>query len=104
MHKSNETHPNDLGVLHEELKVMLLPDKVGCSSKPPQERDMASNSQESIQDIRGQFEHMLDFVTGEQARTAPAAHIERGLFKMVLSLGAKMLQMFFIMRTQTSFP
>ena len=89
-------------MLHYELKVMLLPDKVGCSSKPPQERDMASNTQEIIQDIRGQFEHMLDFVTGEQARTATADHIERGLFKMVLSLGAKMLQLFFIMRTQAS--
>jgi hypothetical protein len=45
---------------------------------------MASNSQEIIQDIRGQFEHMLEFVTGEEARTATADHIERGLFKMVL--------------------
>jgi len=63
---------------------------------------MASNSQEIIQDIRGQFEHMMDFVTGEQARTATADHIERGLFKMLISLGAKMLQLFFIMRTQAS--
>jgi hypothetical protein len=63
---------------------------------------MASNSQEIIQDIRGQFEHMLEFVTGEEARTATADHIERGLFKMVLSLGAKMLQLFFVMRTQAS--
>jgi len=32
-----------------------------------------------IQDIRAEFEHLLDFVTGEQARTAKADNIERGL-------------------------
>ena len=63
---------------------------------------MTFNSQEIIQDVRAQFEHMLDFVTGEQARTASADHIERGLFKLLLSLGAKLLQLFFVMRTQAS--
>ena len=61
---------------------------------------MTFNSQEIIQDIRVQFEHMLDFVTGEQARTATADHIERGLFKLLLSLGAKLLHLFFVMRSQ----
>jgi hypothetical protein len=61
---------------------------------------MTFNSQEIIQDVRAQFEHMLDFVTGEQARTASADHIERGLFKLLLSLGAKLLQLFFVMRSQ----
>ncbi len=61
---------------------------------------MTFNSQEIVQDIRVQFEHMLDFVTGEQARTATADHIERGLFKLLLSLGAKLLQLFFVMRSQ----
>src|SRR4030066_311853 len=61
---------------------------------------MTFNSQEIIQDVRAQFEHMLDFVTGEQARTATADHIERGLFKLLLSLGAKLLQLFFVMRSQ----
>jgi hypothetical protein len=61
---------------------------------------MTFNSQEIIQDIRAQFEHMLDFVTGEQARTATADHIERGLFKMLLSMGAKLLRLFFVMRSQ----
>lgn len=63
---------------------------------------MTFNSQEIIQDVRAQFEHMLDFVTGEHARTASADHIERGLFKMLLSLGAKLLQLFFVMRSQAS--
>jgi len=61
---------------------------------------MAFNSQEIIQDIRAEFEHLLDFVTGEQARTAKADNIERGLFKMLLSLGAKLLQLFFTMRSE----
>mgnify|MGYP001579761907 CR=1 FL=1 len=61
---------------------------------------MTFNSQEIIQDIRAQFEHMLDFVTGGQARTATADHIESGLFKMLLSMGAKLLQLFFVMRSQ----
>ena len=61
---------------------------------------MTSSSQEIIQDVRAQFEHLLDFVTGEQARTATADHIERGLFKLVLSLGAKLLHLFFVMRSQ----
>jgi len=63
---------------------------------------MTFNSQEIIKDVRAQFEHMLDFVTGEQARTATADHIERGLFKLLLSLGAKLLQLFFVMRSQAS--
>ena len=55
---------------------------------------MTFNSQEIIQDVRTEFERLLEFVTGEQARTAQADHIERGLFKMLLKLGAKLLQLF----------
>jgi hypothetical protein len=61
---------------------------------------MAFNSQEIIQEVRAEFEQLLNFVTGEQARTAKADSIERGLFKMLLSLGAKLLQIFFVMRSQ----
>ena len=63
---------------------------------------MTFNSQEIITDVRAQFEHMLDFVTGEQARTATADHIERGLFKLLLRMGAKLLYLFFVMRSQAS--
>jgi len=69
-------------------------------SKPLQEKSHDFNSQEIIQDVRAEFEHLLDFVTGEQARTAKADSIERGLFKMLLSLGAKLLQLFFAMRSE----
>ena len=61
---------------------------------------MTFNSQDIIQDTRAEFEHLLEFVTGEQARTAKADNIERGLFKMLLSLGAKLLQLFFTMRSE----
>jgi hypothetical protein len=63
---------------------------------------MTSNSQEIIQDIKVQFEYMLEFVTGEEASTATADEIERGLFKLLLSMGAKLLRLFFAMRAQTS--
>lgn len=45
---------------------------------------------------------MLDFVKGEEARTATADPIERGLFKMLLALGAKLLTVFFVMRSEAS--
>jgi len=61
---------------------------------------MTFNSQAIIQDVRAEFEQLLDFVTGAQARTAKADSIERGLFKMLLHLGAKLLQLFFAMRAE----
>ena len=61
---------------------------------------MTFNSQEIIQEVRTEFEQLLNFVTGESARTAKADTIERGLFKMLLSLGAKLLQLFFSMRSE----
>jgi len=63
---------------------------------------MAINSFEIIQDIRTDFEEMLDFVTGEEARTATADQIERGLFSLLLALGQKLLGLFFAIRTQIS--
>jgi hypothetical protein len=61
---------------------------------------MTSNSQEIIHDIRVEFEKMINFVTGEQARTVTADQIERGLFKLLIRLGAKLLTLFFVMRSQ----
>ncbi len=51
-------------------------------------------------DIRAEFEAVIDFVTNEQAQAATADQIERGLFRRLLSLGAKLLLLFFQMRTQ----
>ncbi len=59
---------------------------------------MTSNAQDIIRDIRKDFDMLIDFVTGEDALTATADYIERGLFKLLLSLGAKLLRLFFTMR------
>lgn len=61
---------------------------------------MTFNSDLIIKDIRSDFEMLLDFVMGEEARTATADRIERGLFKLLLALGAKLLSLFFAMRSQ----
>lgn len=61
---------------------------------------MTSNSKTIIQDIRQEFEMLLDFVVGEQAHQATADHIERGLFKLLLAMGAKLLRLFFVMRSE----
>ena len=63
---------------------------------------MTFNSQVIIQDIRTDFETMLEYVTGEQARTATADATERGLFKMLIEMGLKLLTLFFIMRSQNA--
>jgi hypothetical protein len=43
---------------------------------------------------------VLDFVTGAEAQVATADRIERGLFRRLLDLGAKLLLLFFIIRAQ----
>lgn len=43
---------------------------------------------------------LLDFVTGEQAHQATADQIERGLFKLLLAMGAKLLMLFFVIRSE----
>jgi hypothetical protein len=61
---------------------------------------MTSNSKEIIQDIRQEFEMLLEFVNGEAAQQATADQIERGLFKLLLTMGAKLLTLFFVMRSE----
>ena len=63
---------------------------------------MTFNSQAIIQDVRTDFEKMLEYVTGEQARTATADATERGLFKMLIEMGLKLLTLFFVMRSQSA--
>jgi hypothetical protein len=61
---------------------------------------VTSNSQTIIQDIRQEFEMLLEFVTSDQAKDATADHMERSLFKMLLAVGAKLLVLFFVMRSE----
>jgi len=63
---------------------------------------MTFNSQSIIHNIRKELDRLIDFVSGEQAQTATADHIERTLFKEMLKLGAKLLLLFFVIRAQTS--
>jgi hypothetical protein len=63
---------------------------------------MTSNSQAIIQDIRADFEKMLEYVKGEEARKATADAMERGLFKMLIEMGLKLLTLFFEMRSQNA--
>jgi hypothetical protein len=61
---------------------------------------MTFNSQDIIQQIRAEFEMLLDFATGAEAQTATADRIERGLFRRLLGLGAQLLLLFFVIRAQ----
>ena len=54
-----------------------------------------------MQQRRQEFEMLLKFVTSAQAREATADHIERSLFKRLLALGAKLLTLFFVMRSES---
>lgn len=61
---------------------------------------MTFNSENIVQEIRTEFEMLLDFVTGAEAQTATADRIERSLFRRLLDLGAKLLLLFFVIRAQ----
>lgn len=63
---------------------------------------MISNSEKIIQEVRDQFEQMLDFVTGERAQKASAYQIESGLFKLLVSLGFSLMRLFFRVRSEKS--
>lgn len=63
---------------------------------------MTFNLGKIIQDIREDFENMMEYVTGEQAKTATADATERGLFRMLIQMGFTLLMLFFIMRSQAA--
>lgn len=63
---------------------------------------MTSNPQKIIQDIRTEFEMILEFVTGNEAQVSTASQMESGLFKRLLSMGRQLLRLFFIMRSQNA--
>jgi hypothetical protein len=52
------------------------------------------------EDIRAEFESMLQFITSDEAQTATADQIEKSLFQLLLSLGAQLLLLFFQIRSQ----
>lgn len=63
---------------------------------------MNYNLVEMQENIRAEFESMLQFVTSEEAQRATADQVEKSLFTLVLSLGLQLLHLFFQMRGKTS--
>lgn len=62
---------------------------------------MALNSEGIIQEVRQEFEGLLDYVTGEAAQEARADEIERGLLRRLLGMGARLMLLFFVQRAST---
>ncbi len=63
---------------------------------------MPSNPETIIRDIQMEFDSLIDFVAGEQARTAQVYAIERGLLGRLLALGRQLLTLFLVVRARTS--
>ena len=61
---------------------------------------MSLNSTHMIHQLREDFEQLLSLVTGPEAHTATLDHMERSLFRPVLRLGFKLLQLFLLRRVE----
>ena len=61
---------------------------------------MALTSTQMIQQLRADFEKLVGLVTGPEAHTATLDQMERSLFRQVLRLGFKLLQLFVTTRVQ----
>ena len=58
---------------------------------------MSHNADAIVQELHVEFESMLNYV--KDSRTATADQVERGLFRRLLSLGARLMLLFFALRT-----
>jgi len=63
---------------------------------------MTSNPEGIIQEIRTEFDKMLEMVSGEKAQVSTAFQIESELLKGLLMLGRQLLALFFVIRTQNA--
>jgi len=61
---------------------------------------MSSNSTQVTHQLRADFERLLALVTGPEAHTATIDQMERSLFRQVLRLGFRLLQLFVIARVE----
>ena len=59
---------------------------------------MASNSDEIVQQVQDDFQNLLAYVTGPDARVQTAYTVELTLFRRLLALGAALLRLFFVTR------
>lgn len=58
---------------------------------------MSPNADTIVQEVHAEFESMLSYV--KASHTATADEMERGLFRRLLSLGARLMLLFFALRT-----
>ena len=61
---------------------------------------MRNDSTDLIQDVRHEFEKLLDLVTGPQAHHATLNQMERNVFRCVLQLGYQLLKLFIVRRVE----
>ena len=61
---------------------------------------MSANATQLIRDLRAEFETLLNLVTGAAAQTATVDQMERSLFRQLLRMGRKLLQLFLTRRGQ----
>ena len=61
---------------------------------------MSHNADAIVQELRTEFESMLSYV--KDSRTATADQVERGLFRRLLNLGARLMVLFFTLRSETA--
>jgi hypothetical protein len=61
---------------------------------------MSSNSTPMIHQLRADFEQLIAWVTGPEARRTTLDQMERSLFRQVLRLGFKLLQLFLLTRVE----
>ena len=59
---------------------------------------MTSNSEQIVQQVQHDFQTLLAYVTGPEARSQTAYSMELTLFRRLLALGASLLQLFFLTR------
>lgn len=61
---------------------------------------MSSNSMQMKHQLRADFERLLALVTGPEVHTATMDQMERSLFRQILRLGFRLLQLFVISRVE----
>jgi hypothetical protein len=59
---------------------------------------MTSNSEEIVQQVQHDFQALVAYVTGANARAQTAYTVELTLFRRLLALGAALLRLFFVTR------
>jgi hypothetical protein len=59
---------------------------------------MTSNSEPIVQQVRHEFQNLVAYVTGPEARAQTASTVELPLFRRLLALGAAWLRLFLVTR------